>query len=292
MNRFNERFYGRFQEAFSHTERLVSMNPDLESDFKDIHVFVHDIFPACFPSNSEREKKIWWFPLAEAGLDLEYSIFFAKAGIYKTAYMSLRNFMELSLVYFYYLLIAKSKGNEWAKGKIPTPFRNDILKVLFKNDDFRYFDSQIKIRESIDSEYGKLNDICHTRGVLHSHTTLSMGNYPRCIEESLRSFVTRIKAVIDVVMTCFVGVNPIILFPVPLDEKFGMSGPFSGYLKEYQVKTLHKLLTPESLKTLLAYYEANPNVASIRQYFEDLPDMTDEQRSQQKAVFDKNYGKA
>jgi len=201
--------------------------------------------------------------------------------------MSLRNFLELSLVCFHFLLMAKGKGNEWVKGQISTPFKKEILNVLFDNEDFLHFDQHLQVKESINLNYSALSDICHTRGEPCSHMALSKGNFPQCIEESLQAFIARAKDVIDIVITCFVGVNPIILFSLPLDEKLGMNGPMSGFLQEYEVETLRKLLKPESLNALLAYYEADPGVLSTRQYFEDLPDITEKKFKQQIADFDK-----
>ncbi|MHB9026896.1 MAG: hypothetical protein ACYC7E_22405 [Armatimonadota bacterium] len=77
--------------------------------------------------------------------------------------------------------------------------------------------------------------------------------------------------------TCFVGVNPIILFPLPIEKKLGMNGPMGGFLEENYVEILYKLLKPESLSRLLEYYESNPVVVSIREYFEGLPDITEEE---------------
>ncbi len=287
MNKFDDRLYYSFQKAFVKTDKLIATNPQLSEDFKKIHFFAHQVLPECFPSDFESLKKIWLFPILEAGLELEYALLFAKAGVYKVAYMSLRNFMELSLVCFHFLLMAKGKGNEWVKGQISTPFKREILNVLFDNEDFRHFDQHIQVKESINRIYSALSDICHTRGQPCSHMALSKGNFPRCIEESVQAFIARAKDVLDIVITCFVGVNPIILFPLPLDEKFGMNGPMSGFLQEYEVEALRKLLKPESLKALLTYYEADPSVLSIRQYFEDLPDITEEEFKQQIAAFDK-----
>src|SRR5208283_602371 len=209
MNKFDDRLYYGFQEAFAETDKLIASNLALSEDFKNIHFFAHLVLPECFPSDFDSLKKIWLFPIVEAGLELEYAMFFAKAGIYKIAYMSLRNFMELSLVCFHFLLMAKGSGNEWVKGQIATPFKKEILNVLFDNDNFRHFDQHIQIKESINRNYSALSDICHTRGQPCSHMTLSRANFPQCIEESLRAFIARAKDVVDLVITCFVGVNPI-----------------------------------------------------------------------------------
>ena len=189
---------------------------------------------------------------------------------------------------FHYLLLAKAKGNTWVKGQSPTPFKKEILSVLFDNPDFQHFDQATHLKDRINCQYGELSDICHTRGQPCSHATLSKANFPRLVEESLDRYVDRTKEVIDLVIICFVvSINPIILFPLPIEEKFGMNGPASGFLEEYQVNVLRKLLKPESLKHLLKYYEFDPGVASFQQWFEEMPDITEEEFKRQLEDFDK-----
>lgn len=199
--------------------------------------------------------------------------------------MCLRNFMELSLVCFHCLLMTKS-AMEWVVGREPTPFKKQILLVLFENEHFCRLDQYFQIRDRIDTYYNRLSDVCHTRGQPCSHMTLSKANYPRTVEESMGGYLAFCKDVIDIVITCFVAVNPIILFPLPIDEKFGINGPLSGFLEEYKTDALRGLLKPESLKTLLRYFESDPGVNSVREYFGNLPDITDEEFRKQLDDFD------
>jgi hypothetical protein len=168
----------------------------------------------------------------------------------------------------------------------PTPFKRDIINVLFKKNNFIQLDKYILIKDKIEKAYGKLNDICHTKGESHSHMSLSKANYPRFIQESYDSFIQIAKEVVNIVITCFVVVNPIILFPVPLELKFGINGPVSGFLEEYEVEILWKLLKPESLQHLRQYYESDPEIISIREEIENLPDISDEELRQQLDEFD------
>jgi hypothetical protein len=285
MNKIDDRLYHAFLEAFQETDKIIAADAPLSEDFKRITFFSTQVLANCFPSDFESLRKGGLFPIVEAELELEYSLFFAKAGIYKMAYMCLRNFMELSLVCFHYMLTSK-RAIDWVKGQAPTPFKRQILAVLFESEDFCQLDQHIQIRESIDNYYNRLSDICHTRGQPCSHMTLSKANYPRLVEESLHTYISCCKDVIDIVITCFVGVNPIILFPLPIEEKFGINGPLSGFLEEYQTESLRKLLKPDSLKTLLQYFGTDPGVISLRQYFADLPDITEEEFKKQLEDFD------
>lgn len=281
-----DRFYGHFQDAYETTYKYIQDRPELLKDLENIEFFASQVFENCFPSDFDSLKKIMWFPVIEAGLELEYSVFLAKAGLYKIAYMSLRNFMELSLVYFHYLLTVKSMGNEWVKGQIPTPFKREVISVLFEDENFQRFDAEVSIKEGINRVYSELSDICHTRGQPCSHLELTRANFPQFIEDSFINYLNRTKEVINIIITCFVGVNPIILFPLPIQEKFGMNGPLSGYLEEYQVSVLRKLLMPPFLDILLKHYQNDIGVLETIQYFEALPDITKEAFQQQINDFD------
>lgn len=286
LNIIKDLLYESFESAYKASTEFLAKDSGLNSQVEDIY-FAAKILTECFPSDLDSIKKISWFPVAEAEIELDYSILFAKAGIYKVAYMCVRNFMELSLTCFYFLLMTKVKGNEWIRGNIPTPFKRNIISVLLDNGDFFKLNQYLGIKDRIETAYGALSDICHTRGQPCSHMSLSNANFPRFIEESLRSYICMAKNVIDIIITCFVTVNPIILYAIPIEEKFGINGPVSGYLQEHQVERLRSLLKPESLQHLLRYYDSDPGVKSLRDYFDELPDITEEEFKKQLDDFDK-----
>ena len=287
MDIITDHLYKPFNDSYIATDAFLDENPLLKSQFDDLYSFASHILSECFPSDIDSIRKVWWFPVVEAGLELEYSLFFAKAGIYKTAYMALRNSLELSLTCFHFLLMKKAKGNDWVKGHTPTPFKHEILSGIFENEDFFNLDQHISIKARIETAYRTLNDICHTRGRPHSHMELSKANYPRFTAEALQNYILTTRDVVDLVITCFIGVNPIILYPIPVEEKFGVNGPMSGYLQEPEVERLRRLLKPDSLQYLLRYYDKNQEVQSQREYFADLPDITEAEVREQFDEFER-----
>ena len=64
-----------------------------------------------------------------------------------------------------------------------------------------------------------------------------------------------------------------------------MNGPMSGFLQEHQVARLHNLLKLGSLKHLLEYYAPNSGIIRVREYFEALPDITEEEIDKQRQDF-------
>jgi hypothetical protein len=273
--------YDSFRVSYGASEEYIQAHPELASGFDAIERFAGGTLTDCFPSDLESLDKLWPFPIHEARQELECALFLAKGGIYKVAFMCLRNFLELGLLCCHFLLTAKRGGNAWISGRVNTPFKKDMLRVLFENSDFQEMDRRVNLKGAISHLYDQLSDVCHTRGRPSSHATLSASNLPRMVERSLHQFVDRTKDALDTVITCLVCVNPIILFPLPIEEKFGMNGPMSGFLQEHQVDRLRKLLKPASLKHLLGRYEPDTGIIRVRQWFEALPDMTEEQLDKQ-----------
>jgi len=70
--------------------------------------------------------------------------------------------------------------------------------------------------------------------------------------------------------------NPMILVGVPLDEKFGLNGPMSGYYYDGQAELVHKLI-PDIYKQYFQDIAKNDEeIKSVIEYFNSLPDLTNE----------------
>jgi hypothetical protein len=279
--KMRDMLYDSFRASYEASEEYIREHPELASDFDVMELFAGGTLADCFPCDLESLEKLWPFPITEAAVELEYALFLAKGGIYKVAFMCLRNFLELGLICCHFLLTTKRGGNAWINGAMNTPFKKDMLKVLFENQGFQEMDRRLNLKGAISHLYDQLSDVCHTRGRPSSHATLSASNLPRMVERSLRQFVDRTMDVLDAVIICLVCLNPIILFPLPIEEKFGMNGPMVGFLQEHQVGRLRKLLKPASLKHLLERYEPDPGIIRVREWFEALPNMTEGQLDKQ-----------
>jgi hypothetical protein len=287
----NYLLYEAFKKAYDDSEHYILNKLQIFNDFKNINFFTSHVYANCFPPDYKSMAKVGFFPVNEAGLELEYSLFLAKGGMYKTAFMCLRNFLELSLICFYFLLQNDhKKPGVWSKGDEDTPFKKEYLEALFKNKDFQFFDKSFLLKDKIDEQCDFLSDFCHTKGQPCSHVKLTFSNFPRFIENSLLGFLTRVKEIINIVITCFTCVNPLILFPLPVTEKMGLNGPMTGFLEEGEVEILHKLLKPETLNQLIEYYKSDDRVVSVRRWFNSFPDITEEEFENQAKEFNKLIG--
>jgi hypothetical protein len=275
-----------FNEA--HEESGKNIEKSYKETIEKLFWFSEDVFSECHPSDFENVFKASSFPANEAPEELKYSIFLAKGGLYKHAYIALRNFLELSLVCFYFLILEKYEGKKWLRGEENTPFKRRILRVLFNNKKFIEIDKIVNLKEKIDDNYNYLSNFCHTKGRPFSHQDLNRANYPNFIDSSFKQYIEKVLDICDIVITCFVSINPIILFPLPIEQKFGLNGPMSGFLEENQVEVLFFLLKEESQRHLFDIYENSDEITSIIQGINSMPDLSDKELHEQVKQFKKD----
>ena len=70
--------------------------------------------------------------------------------------------------------------------------------------------------------------------------------------------------------------NPVILFGVPIEKKFGSEGIMSGYLNDGQSEVIKRLI-PENYKNYFNdLIEHDEEKKSVIEYFNSLPDLTED----------------
>ena len=90
------------------------------------------------------------------------------------------------------------------------------------------------------------------------------------MEQTLDSFVDTISYTALLVALS----NPVILVGLPIEEKFGMNSPISGFFEESQAEQFRALIPERHRDVLVALAKADAGVVSIRDYFHSLPDLT------------------
>lgn len=79
--------------------------------------------------------------------------------------------------------------------------------------------------------------------------------------------------------------NPILLVGLPIEEKFGINGPMSGYFIDQQANTLWNLLLNSTVPFFRQFIETDGEIEAIREGFESLPDISEEELEQQLEEF-------
>ncbi|MHB0972533.1 MAG: hypothetical protein ACYC7A_22670 [Thermoanaerobaculia bacterium] len=276
---FRRSFVEHLSAATEASRDHLTAKPDLAAQLETVRVFGNQVLLEAVPSDFDSLGKIGYFPFTEASTEFSYAINLALGGAHKPAYQCLRSYLELALVglYFLSLPVSDRSGRRWLQGDDATPFRAAIVRSLRANTSFATAADHVGFFELLDEVYGRLSDRTHTRGESHGHAAVSKANVPRFVPEALELFVTELRAASSLVATGFAILRPVVLVPLPLDEKFGLNPPLSGFLQDFEVGIVRELLPPEHLQWLEARAATDDEAVSVKEWMESMPDLTREE---------------
>lgn len=286
-NSFVETVYSSFAQDFSiQSQRSFTYlreNETLAKRLEDIRHFGLNTLFDGIPSSFDILKKVGFFPFAEAGMDLEYAISHALCGANKSAYFNLRSFLELSFTGLYFISQAatEAEGKEWIKGVAFTPFFNRSLKRLLMLPEYAAAEPHIVYSQLLRNTYNSISDRTHTRGTPHGHLELNRSNRPQFVENSLIEFIETAERCCESLAVTLAIQHPIVLIPLPMDEKFGLNPPLSGFLQDYDVCCLKSFISSMTLQWLESFAASDPNTQGLREWVESQPDLTEEQWQEQ-----------
>lgn len=266
-------------------------------DFLNLDFPMKDQFFAClpfidqciiqsFPSTFEMVGKFGYFPGTEAEYELQQAINLSFLAQYKSSFDSIRRATELVIVSVYFLddSLPLSEAQNWVKSKDSTPMFSHMLKKIGKRKNFLVFEKEFKCIESIKNFYWELSDICHTRGIPFSLTkiqdTRNIVNgvsVPNFSPEAFQFFASKFISAIQHIAVFLTLMNPIILTPLPMFEKFGLNPPMSGFFEFPEVETLKAVLPNDFFAFAEDYFQNDSEIVSIIEDISNRSDLTEEQ---------------
>jgi len=256
---------------------------------KSAEFIEYDISDAII-SDFQQLRSVGFFPVTETEMELDHSIKHALIGSYKSAFADLRRALELIVISVYLTsdsCDAKS-AIKWVLSKSDTPGFSKSLSVLVTNGRFKEFDETFEWKKRIQELYWLLSDYSHNKGQLKGYRQLNKTNHfisgtsvPTINEETLESFCDFYINTVSEIIVILALYNPMILVGVPLDEKFGLNGPFSGFFYEGQAELVHQLLPKDYKDYFKKLAESDVEIRSNLDYFETLPDLTEEDIKEQ-----------
>ncbi len=240
------------------------------------------------PSDFDSLSKIGYEPFSEAQTDFRLAVAFMLQGAYKTAYHHLRSLFELYIVGVYCLLPTTSKetARAWLLGNGDTPFLKKMIKALFREPNFQFAEHRFQFKAGVLDTYRLLCNYVHSGGPKYRHRHLTGANCPRFNPQSLEQGIADIHQVLGDVCTVFVLHTPVLLKPLPVEQKFGINGPISGYLEEGQVEQIRFAIGASRIKDLDELVAADPGVKAIEEWFHSRPDISEEELKRQFVEFD------
>lgn len=243
---------------------------------------------------------VGYFPATETEMELDHSIKHALIGSYKSAFADLRRSLELTLISVF--LTSENydtkKAVNWVMSKSDTPGFSKSLDKLIKHGRFKEFNDKYEWKKNLQEFYWLLSDFSHNKGQLKGYRELNRTNFftagtsaPSINYETLETFCDFYIKTVSEIVVMLALYNPMILVGVPLDEKFGLNGPASGFYYEGQAELVHELI-PNNYKGYFKNLADNDlEIKSVVDYFNSLPDLTDEdikeQIKMQNEFFDK-----
>lgn len=248
--------------------------------------FVHTDMSDAVKSTMDQLRTIGFYPIVEAELELDYAMKHALFGSYKAAFSDLRRALELTVlsVYFTSNEVHRKKAHEWMNSSSDTPFMGTMLKELIKCERFSNLNRQFKWKDNLNKLYWAISDFAHNKGRDKSYNTLNRvtfgmgGSHLTNINtETLGVFLDHYLETVREMVTILALYNPVILVGLPIDEKFGFEGPFSGFYGEYQSNLL-SLLLPDKYNS---YFEdlkrTDDEIKSVENWIHSMPDITEEE---------------
>jgi hypothetical protein len=264
----------------------------------DCIYFVMDDLLDTARSDFDSLGRVWLFPVTEAHSELELALTACLTGMYKSVYDHLRRAVEVTVVGCYFLMehISESEAKAWLKSEKETPLFSRATRGLEKNERFAGLESSSGWLTELKSFYWHLSDAIHVRGTAYSLQRMQPTVYSFNGVRTLSFSKTHLSHCLDNyilavrhIAVCRAAENPILLVGLPIEEKFGINGPMSGFFETRQSDALWELLLDKSVPFFRQLVETDEEVKSVKEGFNSLPGISEEELQKQLNEFRSNY---
>lgn len=241
-------------------------------------------------SDFKQLETVGYFPATETEMELDHSIKHALIGSYKSAFADLRRALELTIISVYLTseICDTKKAVDWVMSKNDTPGFSKSLDKLIKIGRYKEFNDECNWKKNLQGFYWQLSDYSHNKGQLKGYRELNKTrsfinstSLPSICFETLDTFCDFYIKTVEEIIVVLSLYNPMILVGVPLDEKFGINGPASGYFYDGQAELVHSLIPDEYKNYFKELSENDIEILSVVEYFNSLPDLTEEDINEQ-----------
>ena len=252
-------------------------------------------------ANLELLERMWFFPWLEAQHDLSVAIDQALMGFHRSSIDHQRRSLELILVGTWFVSERTSAldAREWMTAHSKTPFFSRILEHLSKDDLFAELEAETNWAKDVQEFYWSLCDICHVRGAPHGYATVQPSSssfngspVPEYSEEALEKSLDSFIATVGYIALLAAMSNPVLLFGLPVEQKFGINGPASSVFEDWQSENFRGLIPEKHRKALVALADTHDLVQGMRAFFSSHPDLPVEEVEKQLQEFEQRFPKA
>ena len=305
MNEFTKIILGNYEPLerkgkifiYGIEERVNSSIDFIKKKYKHYNEFkiAIDYIEYCHANTVKADlkslSKLGFYPATETQMELDYSIKHALIGSYKASFSDLRRALELSIVFVYLSseIVERKKAIDWIMSRSDTPHFSNVLNKLIEQKRYKDINKTCNWERNLKNLYWKLSDFSHNKGELKGYRELNNPNFfvggatsaPSIKYETLELFCDFYIKTVKEIVAIQALYNPIILVGVPLDEKFGLEGPMSGFLNEGQAKLVNKLIPLKYRTYFDQLVENDEEIRSIVEFFDSLPDLSEDDLKEQ-----------
>lgn len=235
-------------------------------------------------------QKVAFFPWVESSKELDAALSLVLSANYKNVYDCLRRSIELVVSGAYFVLDTTelNKARNWMDSDKGTPNFKRVVVLLGQEDTFLTCNENNEWETKMMDIYWRLCDVIHVKGVSYSFNEIAPKynsfngiNQPSFHEESCRKALDLFIETVAMIALTIALSNPLLLIGFELDVKFGLNPPASGFFYPAQAERLKELIPNEFQKNIEELIETDPNIQCITDWFESLPDITEEEIERQ-----------
>lgn len=191
----------------------------------------------------------------------------------------LRSIFEMLLLHCWWQKRIERMGNtkqfyDWLEGRRQKPKFRDMVE---NNFDWLGIPATLTVKKNIQRTYGQLCSYVHAPIRKESCIILNRGNVDQAGIEVLRNWLVLARGALRIGLEHLVHLYPQSLFPVDITRKFGFNSPVGMYYDQYNFVPLEAVFGEEQIKTYQSRLQDHPTVEGVINYFDSLPDLTDEQ---------------
>lgn len=275
------------------TEHIISTYHDVELLEEASFFCSFDLLDAA-RSEGLNLLKLGFFPWSEASQDFDRALSLILLSFYKNSIDSLRRAIELIAIGSLYAQenVDVPTARSWLMSTADTPRFKKTLDKLTKIYPYNICDSQCGFRDYLMSQYYKMSDYIHVKGIKKSHYFLTQGmkfyNGINTLEFSKDACELTLDLYIEtaksVALLCALS-NPTLLIGFDIDRKFGLNPPISGLFEQHQADRISRLV-PDNFKQFINHIrDTDETIKNIILWFENMPDITDDELKEQISNF-------
>ncbi|WKZ71124.1 MAG: hypothetical protein QY331_07650 [Melioribacteraceae bacterium] len=272
-------------EVLQQTEKYFIEKPDIKNKIEELGWVYHSIGKSI-PQTTENFWSGHYFPYVESWDELQISFNLVAFGLYKQAFMSLRNALEVGMLSVYYNIdddghkVVKDWLNSKDTWEANTPRSDKIWKILKSNGNINKFNELFRLEDEFNS-LSFLHNFVHTKGYKFSNKLgIPKPNCQTFAEDIFLKWLNTYQRIIEFILILHILKYPISIIEYDWSVKIGIDNPFP-VLEVFEIEKIKKILPKEYFDELKKIAENDKNTQDLFDHICNLPDMSENDQESQ-----------